>query len=375
MKVSIDSRTIKPGEFFIPVKGTNFDGKDFIHQAIKKGGILLDVDLWKYAENYRKKLRCHVIGITGSAGKTTYKDMLASVLSQGFNVQKTKENLNNEYGVPLTLLSADSSTDILIVEMGLRKKGDIKFLTKLVQPSHTVITCIGMTHIEFFDSQKQLAQAKAEIFQKQKTWQICSRFSFLNFNTPYYDLLQKKASTKNYHIIPFKGDNKIIETINCCYEIGHHFGLSPDKIQAGIDSFHSSSQRLKVKKLQCLTCIDDSYNANPDGVVYALQFLNQFEGRKILILGDMLELGTFSQDCHKQIIPFAIEQQINLILTYGPISQCMQSDQVDIYNFTDRSQLHTLLKSECKQGDIILVKGSRGLHMEKTVEFIESQFA
>ena len=125
MKVSIDSRTIEPGDYFIPVKGTHFDGRDFIPEVVEKGGNVLDVDLFSYAKKYRKRLSAKVIAVVGSAGKTTVKDMLYSVLSMSFNVVKTHENQNNEFGVPLTLLAADEETEFLIVEMGLRKKQDL----------------------------------------------------------------------------------------------------------------------------------------------------------------------------------------------------------------------------------------------------------
>jgi UDP-N-acetylmuramyl pentapeptide synthase len=143
----------------------------FIEDVIKKGGKVLNVDLFEYAKSYRKKLNCKVIAITGSAGKTTAKDMISSVLSQHYSVTKTHENQNNEFGVPLTLLSADAKTDFLVVEMGMRKKGDIAFLTKIVQPDVVIITNIGLTHIEFFKNQRQLCLGKAEIFRNALAWQ------------------------------------------------------------------------------------------------------------------------------------------------------------------------------------------------------------
>ena len=166
MKVSIDSRNVSAGDYFIPVKGKNFDGRDFVNEAISKGATLLDVNLFEYAKKYRKKLSCKVIGIVGSAGKTTVKDMLFSVLKRRYNVVKTQENQNNEFGVALTLLSADSDTDILLVEMGMRKKNDLTYLARLVQPDYIVFTGVGKSHIGLHKSFKDLAKAKAEIFRK-----------------------------------------------------------------------------------------------------------------------------------------------------------------------------------------------------------------
>ncbi|RAP26766.1 hypothetical protein DID78_06550 [Candidatus Marinamargulisbacteria bacterium SCGC AG-343-D04] len=206
MKISIDSRTIQAGDTFIPVKGKNFDGRDFVDEVIKKGGHVLDVDLFDYAKKYRQKLACTVIGITGSAGKTTLKELLFSVLNTSYNVVKTFENQNNEFGVPLTLLSADDSTDILIVEMGMRKKKDIEFLTMMVQPDIVVFSGVGKTHIEFFRNQRQLALAKAEIFRAAKSWQKeKERHAFLNSNGDYADLIEQKATKAGYILNPYGG--------------------------------------------------------------------------------------------------------------------------------------------------------------------------
>ena len=163
---SIDTRTLEPGDIFIPIKGPRFDGRDFIDDAIKKGARVLDVDLAKFATNYRKKLKCYVIGVTGSAGKTTVKDLLTAILSQKYNVVSTSQNQNNEIGVPLTLLKADHQTDILIVEMAMRNLGDMTYLTKMVRPTHTVITNIGLSHIELLKTQRNVAKAKSEIFER-----------------------------------------------------------------------------------------------------------------------------------------------------------------------------------------------------------------
>jgi len=143
VKVSIDSCTIEPGDVFIPVKGQRFDGRQFIDEVLKKGGRVLDVDLCDYARNYRKKLRAKVIGIVGSAGKTTVKDMLAQALSSVGSVVKTAQNQNNEIGVSLTLLAADAKTDIVLVEMGMRQPGDLNELARIVQPDMVVFTGVG----------------------------------------------------------------------------------------------------------------------------------------------------------------------------------------------------------------------------------------
>lgn len=370
MKVSIDSRTVQAGDVFIPVKGPNFDGHDFIDEAISKGATVLDVDLGKYAKKYRKKLTCKVIGITGSSGKTTIKDMLASMLSQNFNVTKTKENQNNEYGVPLTVLSADARTDYLIVEMGMRKKGDIKHLTQMVQPDIVIVSNIGLTHIEFFSTQRQLALGKGEIFQTAQKWQTNKRASFINYNTPYHELLAKKASKCGYRVIPFKGEDKWSENVNICFTVCQYLGLEEDVIRKGLDVFETSSHRLKVYEKKDKVIIDDSYNSNPAGIEYALSYLNRFKGRKIAVLGDMLELGEHTQKQHEHVETVAIENQIDIVFTYGEIFKSIIFQNITRVHCDTKETLHKLLKEEIKASDIVLVKGSRGLKMEETVEFL-----
>ena len=246
MKVSIDTRTIEPGDYFIPVRGKNFDGRDFINEAISKGASLLDVDLFSYAKKYRRKLTCKVIGIVGSAGKTTVKDMLYSVLSQRYNVVKTKENQNNEIGVALTLLSADADTEFLLVEMGMRQKNDLTYLAKLVQPDYLVFTGVGKSHIGLHKTFKDLAKAKAEIFRKPLKWQLNQRYCFLNCNGAFNKLVESKAIKSGYKLISSSGEDKVSENINLVYSVGSFFSLASDVIEVGLSRFKSSSHRMKI---------------------------------------------------------------------------------------------------------------------------------
>jgi UDP-N-acetylmuramoyl-tripeptide--D-alanyl-D-alanine ligase len=371
MKVKIDSRDLEPGDIFIPVRGPRFDGRDFIKEALAKGARVLDVDLTKYAKAYRKKLTCKVIGITGSAGKTTVKDLVASVLSQKYKVVKTKENLNNEFGVPLTILQADFDTEILIVEMAMRHKGEIGHLTQIVRPTHAIITSIGMTHIENLGSQKNIAKAKGEIFKKPLQTETSPRYAFLNFSSPFYTYLKDKAESCNYSVLPFEGQDKPDQNINLCYQVGRHFGLSRDEVNVGLASYNPSSHRLNVIKKNNITLIDDCYNANPDGVLFSLQYLRRFSGRKILVLGDMLELGDFSKEAHQAVYNQAVENGISILFTVGQHSRVLQdlsTDALPVYSFLDKKAMHHHLIPELKAGDVILVKGSRGMKLEETVE-------
>ncbi|MGE4169471.1 MAG: UDP-N-acetylmuramoyl-tripeptide--D-alanyl-D-alanine ligase [Candidatus Margulisiibacteriota bacterium] len=369
MAISIDSRTLKPGDVFIPIKGPSFDGHDFIPEAIKKGATILDVDLPKYAASYRKKLGCAVIAVTGSAGKTTVKDLLYAVLSQKYRVVKTEENQNNEIGAPLTLLRADFNTDILIVELGMRGLGQIQELARIVRPTHAVITSIGLTHVELLGNQRNIAKAKAEVFLPPLKWEK-TRTAFLNFTTPYYDLLAKKATQNQFTVLPFKGADKIDQNINLCYAVGQQFGLSNDDIATGLKHYQGSAHRLQVHHHHGVTLIDDTYNANPDGVSYALQFLRRFSGRKIFVFGDMLELGTFAPEAHQAVVDQALDAGVDLMFTYGPLTRAMHSDTLSIDHFKDKASLNTMVLAELKPGDVVLFKGSRGMKLEETLNTV-----
>jgi len=368
MKISIDTRTIEKGDYFIPIRGPNFDGRDFIPEAIAKGAQILDVDIVKYAKKYRKKLKCRVIGITGSAGKTTMKDMLASMLSQRFKVVKTLENQNNEIGVPLTVLRADADTEVLIVEMAIRKQNDMPLLSKIVCPTDVVITGIGLTHIELLKTQRNIAVAKGKIFQKAYTWETAPRNAFINYSSPYNDLLSEKAKKCGYKVFPFTGDDKPEQALNGAVLVAKHFGLTDAEIEAGIAAFKPSSHRMSWIKFGGVTLLDDTYNANPDGVEYALQVLKRQSGRKVLVLGDMGELGHKAVEAHQQVERHAVEAGVQLLATVGSLSKDIQSDTLERVHFEGNSDLSKFLKNEIKSGDTVLLKGSRSMKLEEVVK-------
>lgn len=374
MKISIDTRTIEPGDIFIPIKGPNFDGHDFIKDAIKRGARILDVNIEEYAKKYRKKLKCKVIGITGSAGKTTVKDMLFYVLSEKYKVSRTHENENNEIGVPLTILKADSDTDILIVEMAIRRKGEMKRHTSIVCPDYVVITNIGLTHAELMKTQKDIAKAKAEIFKKPLSWQKSNRKAFLNFGSEFYPFLKKKAEAAQFTVLPFEGIDKPDSNINLCYKVAKQFGLSDEQISNGLNKFKPSSKRLNISQRKEIKIIDDSYNANPDGVIFAIEYMSRFKGRKILVLGSMLELGVYSKKEHLNVLENAIESGFSCVFTYGKEFLEIETKDWPVYKFESKDKMHKQLLGEIKQGDNVLIKGSRGMKMEETVELLKNTY-
>jgi len=360
---SIDTRTLNPGDIYIPIKGPRFDGHDFIEDAKKKGASqILDVDLGHFAKSHRQKFDIPVIGITGSSGKTTVKDMLTAVLKEKFkNVVSSYENQNNEVGVPLTLLKINEETQAAVIEMAMRARGEIKYLTELTAPTHVGITSLGTAHLERLGSRIEIARAKAEIF-----YPGCK--VFLNRALPFQELLIAAAQSQKCEIVYYEENDLLKQNEMLVTAIAKDLGLSDKQIEAGISHIKRSSHRMAVLNLKNnITVIDDSYNANPDSMQYAVQILKSMKaapgGRKILIAGDMLELGDQAAALHAELDL----KDVDCVLTLGLLSKNIHSGK-KVLHFDERDILWETLKSELKSGDQILIKGSRGMKMEWFVE-------
>jgi len=227
MKVSIDSRTLSPGDIFIPVKGERFDGNQFIEEAIAKGASkIVREDIGAFARKYRRKLSCRVIAVTGSYGKTTVKDMLYYVLRQKYRVSRTLGNQNNQIGVPLTVLRVDADTEILILECAMRQKGEIAHLAKIVRPTDVVLTGVGYTHAHFFKSVRGIAAAKSEIFRMPLRWESDERHAYISLDTRCFQQIAQVAKHKGYTLFPYQAETGPNQNIALCYLLGRQFGLS-----------------------------------------------------------------------------------------------------------------------------------------------------
>ncbi len=365
---SIDTRTLKPGDIYIPIKGPRFDGHDFIEDAKKKGASqILDVDLGQFAKSHRQKFSIPVIGITGSSGKTTVKDMLTAVLKEKFkNVVSSFENQNNEVGVPLTLLKINEESQAVVIEMAMRARGEIKYLAELTAPTHVGITSLGTAHLERLGSREEIARAKAEIF-----YPGCK--VFINHALPFQKILIETAQAQKCQIIFFEEKDLLKQNEMLVTVIAKDLGLSEKQIEAGIAHMKRSSHRMAVLNLKNnITVIDDSYNANPDSMHYAVQILKTMpmpsQGRKILIAGDMLELGDQAAELHAGLDL----KDIDCVLTLGLLSKNITSGK-KVLHFDERDVLWETLQSELKAGDQILIKGSRGMKMEWFVEKLKEQ--
>lgn len=421
--VSTDTRTISQGALFIPLKGASFDGHRFINKAVENGAtavisqenvetnvpvVMVDNThkaLGDLARYYRLKHNITVVGITGSTGKTTTKDIVASVLSQKYNVLKTEGNFNNDIGVPLTLFRLEEDTECAVVEMGMNHFGEISYLTDIAKPDMAVITNVGVSHIENLGSREGILKAKCEIFESMEQGYkilngdddmlitVKSNFS----NICYFSMKDKNADIYADNIVP-----KGIEGISCTIHKGDisfdvnipvpgihmvsnamaasgaalKLGLTPQEIKKGIESFVPTKMRMDIIKTDKYTIVNDVYNANPNSTKAGIDVVAPVEGKSCCILGDMLELGDFGDELHSQVGQYAIEKNIHTLVCIGEISKAMYEGAVkmrseNVYYFPTQEEFWDKMDDILEDGMTILIKASRGMHFEKTTEKIK----
>ncbi len=421
--VSIDSRTTKAKNLFIAIKGENFDGHNFINDAASKGAVAAIVST-KVAANIptiivedtlqalqalalykRKKSKAKVIAITGSVGKTTTKEIVHKLLSCYGNSYRSPGNHNNHIGLPLSLLNAPPEADYLILEMGMNHSGEIATLSKIAQPDISIITTIGSAHLEHFSSTQEIAEAKAEIFNGTYGTVI------LNRDNGFYNYLYKLIPQHpNIHTILTVGfhpkahfsltachENKIEALINQEEKITYsfptlykHFALSTlfalavtkslklDFRQwlSTLGDLNLQQGRCNIKVVNGISVIDDTYNSNPMSVESGLKLLSYFQGRKVAILGDMLDLGNSSKELHIKLVNIIIACKIDLVFTVGNNMKVLYKhlpNQLKGNHFNNSKEV--AITQRFFAGDTILVKGSRGMKMEIVVKNLLSSYA
>ncbi|MCM8818505.1 MAG: UDP-N-acetylmuramoyl-tripeptide--D-alanyl-D-alanine ligase [Candidatus Omnitrophica bacterium] len=417
--ISTDTRTLKKGEIFIALKGEKYDGHNFVKEAFKKGAIGVIVSeryqiqnsfllikvkdtlkaLGDISRNYRKNLNMHVVGITGSDGKTTTKEIIKNILSEKFNTVSTIGNFNNEIGLPISILNADRKTKFGVFEMGMNKKGEIDYLSRICIPDISVITNVGIAHIGFFKNRKEIADAKAEIFKNLTGEKIV----FLNRDDLFFYYLKNKAKSKNIISIGVKkkGDinGKIVEE-GIDYFIFEH-NMKKYKMNFWNNSFIYSglfgiafAEKFEIQKKYIedvllntkplsgrgdfiknkIQIIDESYNSNPNSLRNALICLDKKPlKRKIVILGDMAELGKFTNFYHYYIGTLVKKLNIDILLTFGEKSKIISDVSKKGNHFYHLEELLKYLKKTIKNEDTIFIKGSRFLKMERIVDFLKKE--
>lgn len=370
MKYSIDTRTLNPGDIFIPIKGPNFDGHDFIEEALHRGASqILDVDLGTFARTHRLRHTIPVIAITGSSGKTSTKDLLHAVLSVKYKVIKTRENQNNEFGVPLTLLNIDSNTDMAIVEMGMRGRGEIAHLASIALPTHSIITNIGYTHLERLGSRRHIALAKREIFTSFPN-SPPNKHAFFPKNIACPQTIRSMAQQNGFILHEVATTNLIYSNEALVTQVAQHFGLSESQIRRGLAQYQPSTNRQDRISIGEITLINDTYNANPESMVFALELLGKQPGRKIAVLGDMLELGQKTALFHQNLSRPLMNNNVSLLLTIGDLSKHI-NPPIPVVHYDNKTELTQQLIDLLKPGDTVLFKASRGVRLEDVVQSVK----
>jgi UDP-N-acetylmuramoyl-tripeptide--D-alanyl-D-alanine ligase len=427
--VSTDSRKIKKGEIFFAIKGEKFDGHDFVSSAFRKGAaasvvnldwfernkdkfkgkILIAVEntlkaLGKLANVYRKDFDIPIIAIAGSNGKTTTKEMIACVLGQKYKVLKSEGNLNNQIGVPLTLFKLRKIHQVGVIEFGTNHFGEVRYLCEIAEPNYGLITNIGREHIEFFKDIEGVAKEEGSLFDYlfEK-----GGFVFVNLDDEYVRKMSerfrnkmtfgfsKDADVKAQIIdvddlarfkfkVKFNGKEQVLKlkipgehlVINAvsAFAVGLKFGISPSSIKKALGQYEPFSKRMEIIKIKGITLINDTYNANPDSVIASLKTLSQMKcsGKRIAVLGDMLELGEYTEVAHREVGQKLGEFGVDYFFSYGEAMhyayEVASQNIAHTMHFWDKDLLIHHLFEIADRGDIILVKGSRGMKMEEIVE-------
>jgi UDP-N-acetylmuramoyl-tripeptide--D-alanyl-D-alanine ligase len=431
--ISTDSRTIEPGNLFFALDLGSADGHNFIKSAVENGasGVVVSRDLdavpecpiikvsdtlWALgdlAAYYRSRFDAKVIAVTGSVGKTSTKEMLASILSQKFNVLKSALNHNNEIGVPQTLFQMDQSHEVVVVEMAMRGLGEIRRLAQIARPQIGVITNIGMSHIERLGSQGAIADAKSELLSELPLDGV----AVLNGEDGYYPVLESRFPGRiisfgacsgvdvagariKYNkdgqcrfalmidgegaielTLPIPGTHNVYNAL-AAGAAAYALGMDLYAIKDGLESFDLPSMRMNLDKtVEGIALLNDAYNANPASMAAAIKTLRALSGwtRKVAVLGDMLELGEFSERAHLDLGRSVMEAKIDLLITVGDGGKIiargankegMAMDRIRSYeNSVEAAEaIHDWLE----QGDAVLVKGSRGMKMEQIAEALHA---
>jgi UDP-N-acetylmuramoyl-tripeptide--D-alanyl-D-alanine ligase len=414
-KITTDTRRIEQGQIYFALKGVNFDGNKFAQEALNQGakyavvddealagnqGMILVEDvlstLQQLALYHRRKLNLPVIAITGSNGKTTSKELIREVLSTKFKVACTKGNLNNHIGIPLTLLDIKAYEDISIVEMGANHQGEIAAYCNYTEPNFGVITNIGKAHLEGFGGIEGVIKGKTELY----------RYLANNLNSKIFINADDHILTKHTSnllqilygtnpVLPIHGkilvDNSdnlsvsiyeadttyLIRTklagdynlynVLLAFSIGRYFEIDAVKIVQALESYQPSNSRSQIIKSGDTTIILDAYNANPSSMELALFNLAKFEGKRIAILGAMKEMGNHSEEEHKKILELALNLNINIIVAIGiEFSEVISSKTIQYFETTEEAK--NWYKQQKFGRDTILIKGSRGMALEKILE-------
>ena len=427
-RVETDSRTVHPGSLFVPLVGERFDGHAYINSALEAGaaGCFTARERESYlpgkfyikvtsplralrdlAGYYREKFPIPLIGITGSVGKTTTKDMVAAVLGMKYNVLKTEGNMNSREGMPLTLLRLNSSHEIAVIEMGMSQAGEIDYLSEIAKPDVAVITNVGDAHIENLGSRENILKAKCEIFNHLKPGGMAvlnaddELLSALKGTLPFETVLYGSSRQAEYRAkdistgqssicctavtpqgeyemeIPALGQHMIYPAMTAA-AVGARFGLTGEQIAEGILQFEPTKMRMNVlRRGQNITILNDTYNANPQSMRAAIGVLGDSKSAfKMAVLGDMFELGSLAPALHSGVGEYLGKAGIHCLVAVGELSEHMAAAARSagvpmVFHCPDKGAAIPVLKEHVKPDSTILVKASRGMAMEELVDYLK----
>ena len=411
---SINSKEINKDDVFIGIKGETIDGSKFYMDALEKGAkgaiitkgfytktiddkFIIEVEdttkaLQQLATYKRSKLNIPVIGITGSVGKTSTKDMISSVIETKYSVCKTKGNLNNHLGVPLTILSLKNE-EVLVVEMGMNHLGEISSLSNIAKPTIGVITNVGTAHIGNLGSRENILKAKLEILDgidngkliinndndMLHNWYLNNKDNVItigiNNDSDYKaeNISYKESTTFTYNdkeIVVNVGGEAFVYNALMGIAVGTLLNIDIDDIKRGISSLKLTNNRLEVIEKDGYRIINDCYNANFDSMKEGIQNLSKYEGRKIAVLGDMLELGDYSEELHRNVGKVVNDNNIDMLITVGEEAKYIDEESnIEKYHFDNNEDAIKYIKSIINKGDNILIKASNGM---KFIEIVNS---
>jgi len=425
--VSIDSRTVGTGELFVAIRGERFDGHQFAAAARQAGAVAVVADeagvedlsgsdlplvvvkdtlsfLMDFAGWYRSRFTIPVIGLTGSTGKTTVKEMLAAVLGRKLRVMKTCENMNNFIGVSLTLFQLDRQTGVAVVELGTNHPGEIARLTRMLQPTHAAVTNIGSGHIGYFGSQEAIFEEKRSLLDgvnsggtiylnkedrflreyrsvraRVKTFALAEEADYRAEYLGTDDLGRVRFRVNGGPDIRLQvpGRHHLLNALLAA-AVGLDMGIPAEEVKAGLEIVPPVRQRMEMFTEQNVLFINDAYNANPESMRAAIDFLCDLpakEGRqKFLVVGDMLELGEQSEAAHHRIGEYLADKPIQYVFCMGEFGRFIyrslkesKKTQVQAQWFSSHEAAAAALQKQIRSGDVVLLKGSRGMAMEKVL--------
>jgi len=422
---SIDSRTIREGDIFFALRGEKFNGHDFLNDALSKaGGAVIDSfpralpvnktiiqvkdtlrALQDLAHYRRTRLKIPVVAITGSNGKTTTKEMTHSILSRRFKAMKNKGNLNNHIGLPLSLAGAASDVEVIVLELGMNAPGEIKRLCEIALPSHGIITNIGSAHIGRLGSRYAIRDAKLEMLNGLSTVVLNGDDAFLmegvkdfkgevitfSINNDSHVMAKDLHSTGrgNRFTLAFRDGGNVPVSLNihglfnvynalAASAVCFSLGITAEEIKSALEAYTAFPMRFEVTDKNGITIINDSYNANPASVKEALKELSALgRGSTVAVLGDMFELGEFSEDEHRTVGNIVYEMGIAAFVAVGEMMS-LAAEEISmkrdgkplIYTFKNAEEAGKNIMNILKRGDTVLIKGSRSMGMEKILEGI-----